>query len=126
MKEVLEIIAKALVEKPDEVSVTGGVNEVEQMILINEIRNRGFNRVFMGLFFFVEIAEAGSLINRTVVRSSSGKIQQLIRQSCLASSAMTTQYYVTNVFRLKFCHYILFLKSKTTLTRLTPMSSATQ
>ena len=88
----------------DEVGIARRVDHVEPLAGVVEMHDAGFDRVFVGLFFFVEIADARAVIDVRQPVDRAGLRQHPIDQHGLAGRAVSADNDVANVLDLILGH----------------------
>ena len=68
----------------DEVGIAGRVDDVEPLAGVVEMDDRRLDRMLVVLFFFVEVADAGAVVDARLAADSAGLDEQMIDERCLA------------------------------------------
>ncbi len=81
----------------DEIRVAGRVDHVESLAGVIEVDDRGFDRVLVMLFLFVEVADAGAVIDAGLAGDRARLHEQVIDERRLARRAVSADGNVANV-----------------------------
>ncbi len=81
----------------DEVGIARRVDDVKVFAGVIEMGDFGFDRVFVCLFFFVEVADAGAVVDAGRMVDGPGLDQQGVDERRLAGRTVTTKGNVADV-----------------------------
>ena len=81
----------------DEIRVARRVDDVESFAGMIEVNDRRFDRMLVMLFFFVEVADAGAVIDAGLAAHGARLHQQMVDERGLARRAVSTNRDVANI-----------------------------
>ncbi len=88
----------------DEVGIAGRVDQVEVAAAVIEMDDARLDRVVMGLFLFVEVADARAVVDAGRTFDRAGGVQEGVGERRLAGRSMATEHNVADVLNLRLRH----------------------
>ena len=75
---------------PNEIGIAGRIDQVEVFTGMREMDEAGFDGVFVMLLFFVEVADAGTVVDTSGASDGTGLLQDVIDQCGLPARPVPT------------------------------------
>ncbi len=92
----------------DEIGIARRVDQIEMLAGVVEVHQGRFDRVLVVLFFFVEVADAGAIVDAGRAGHGAGKVQNLVDQRGFARRTVPAKGNVADVGDVVFGHGVVW------------------